>query len=603
MWVYTKCTILVLMLTLSGYVKAARDEITSRDYKIFIKLNAPSEDAFVAVQRLAEPYIQVKQWDIALEVFEKYQPLFPRMDARFRKIIEILKTPEEDLIITNLGPSINTPGYEGFPAPSADGRYLFFTGKLRSDCLGEEDVFVAEMIGGEWTQAQNMGETINTTEGNESVTSVSFDGNQLMLLGSFEESRGGGDIFYIERTSQGWGEIKHFPWPINSINFDSDALLTSDGKAILFTSDRRGVIGNFHEKGLPFHGNFWGNTDIFICERLDTGWSQPVNLGQVINTPYAERTPFLHPDGKTLYFSSEGHYGLGRLDVFKSVRLSDTSWTEWSEPVNLGKCINTMEDDLGYKVATTGDFAFFSAYREGDDKADDRDLTIVPNFGGYDIYSVTLPEKAKPEVVATITGRVTDEAGEPLDAEIKWENLVTGQTTGQLRSNPQDGSYIIVLPLGRHYGYFAEKEGYYPVSKNIDLTNETQVVEILENIVLVSLKKDTVVRINNIFFAFDEYTLRPESYPELNRLAEILKEYPDIRVEIAGHTDNQGTDEYNLELSGRRAQSVVDYLIQAGYNQANLIPKGYGESKPIDTNETDEGRAKNRRVEFRFIKR
>ncbi|MEA3310877.1 MAG: OmpA family protein [candidate division WOR-3 bacterium] len=567
-------------------------------YERFIKRSAPGEQAFVALERVAEPYIRAGEWEQAAEVYERYRKWFDAMDERFEKVIALLEAEEEGLVVANLGQGINTSAHEGLPVPTADGRYLYFTGKDRADGFGEEDIFVSIFENGRWGKAENLGAGVAGVTGvntmrNESLCSISADGNRLILFGNYQGSFGSGDIFYSDRTRHGWGRIQHLPRPINSIYFESDGFATSDGKAILFTSDRPGNIGEFHPKDEPFHGNTWGNTDIYVSQRTEQGWSEPINLGPIINTPYAERTPFLHPDGKTLYFSSDGHYGLGRLDVFKTVRLSETSWTEWSEPRNLGKQINTAGDDWGYTVSTSGEVAYFAAYGG------------YEGYGGYDIYSITLPGQARPEAVATIRGKVTDEQSKPLAAAIKWEDLATGENAGELRSNPQDGSYFIVLPLGANYGYYAEKEGYYPVSKNVDLTEQTEAVDITEDIALASIseikEKGTAVRINNIFFEFDRYSLRPESFPELDRLAKVLKESPDMKVEIAGHTDNVGTEEYNLELSRKRAQSVVGYLISVGCSRTNLIPMGYGEKKPIDTNDTEQGRASNRRVEFKFL--
>ena len=585
------CAMNQTVIDLSRQRGSASEEEIKR-YKRFIKRNAPSEDAYVALERVAEPYIRAGDWAKAAEVYGEYRPRFSSMQERLDKVIALLEAEEEELVKTNLGEGVNTDALEALPISTADGRYLYFTGKNRVGGIGEEDAFVSEYRNGRWGQTVRLGRGVNTAS-NESVSSISADGNRLILFGNYTETFGGGDIFYVDRTRKGWSGIKHFPRPVNSVYFEADGFITSDGKAILFASDRPGNVGAFNPKDEPFHGNTWGNTDIYVSLRTEQGWSEPRNLGPTINTPYAERTPFLHPDGKTLYFSSDGYYGLGRTDVFKSTRLSEDSWTEWSEPVNLGKGINSAGDDWGYAVTTRGEIAYFSAYGGKD------------SYGGYDIYSITLPSQARPEAVATISGKVTDKQGNPLDAAIKWEDLATGVNVGELRSNPKDGEYFIVLPMGRNYGYYAEREGYYPVSKNIDLTDEIEAMDITEDIVMVSIieikEKGTAVRINNIFFDFDEYSLRSESYPELNRLADLLKENPQMQVEIAGHTDNVGTDAYNLELSHKRANSVVEYLVYVGCDPTTLIPRGYGEEQPVATNETEQGRASNRRVEFKFL--
>jgi len=579
-----KQTITVLAQTID-LTEASTPE-TFKQYDAFIKKNAPDEDAFVAVQRVAERHIREQQWEKAADVFKTYRPLFKMMDKRFEKIIALLEAKEQGLVITNLGSGINTRGGEWDPTPTSDGQLLYFSASNRPDCYGGTDVFVSEYHDGEWQKATNVGSSINTADSNETVDNVSADGNTLFLSGNFPGSFGKADIFTVEKTANGWSAIKHLPKPINSQYYDEGGLLTSDGKALLFSSDRPGGIGDLHRKQELFHGEWWGNTDIYVCLRTENGWSEPINLGPTINTPYAEASFFMHPDGKTLYFSSDGHYGLGRLDVFKAVRLNDTSWTEWSEPINLGKEINTAGDDWGFKIATSGEIAYFASYgrKEG--------------YGRWDIYSVTLPDTGRPRPVATVRGKVTDGKGNPLEADIKWEDLSTGKNVGQLKSNPQDGTYFIALPLGKNYGYYAERKDYYPVSKNIDLRGKTKPLNITENIVL----GDTLVQINNVFFGFDSADLKPESYPELNRLADFLQRNPGKRVEIAGHTDDVGTDAYNQNLSERRAHAVVEYLVSKGISKAMLIAKGYGKRVPVDTTGTEEGRAKNRRVEFRFVK-
>lgn len=567
-------------------------------YEAFIKRHAPAEDAFIAVQRLAALPLKNREWEKAVAVFETYRTLFPAMAKRFAAIIAVLQAKEESLTIANLGAGINTGASEYLPVPSADGLQMYFTGMQRPGGYGGEDIFVAELQNGVWQEARNLGANLNTKT-NEAIFSLSADGTRIVLFGHFKASLGRGDNFYVDKTASGWGAIQHFPAPSNSEYFDADGFMTSDGKALLFSSDRPGSVGDFRvkpssESPESFHGSYWGNTDIYVCLRTETGWSAAVNLGAMINTPYAERSPYLHPDGKTLFFSSDGHPGLGELDVFKVERLQENSWTEWSEPVNLGKQINTISSDWGYTISTSGDLAFFSA----SDKPG--------GYGEDDVYSITLPKAARPEIVATIRGRVVDSDGRPLAAEIKWEDLGTGKNVGQLKTDPRDGGFFIALPLGKNYGYYAEASGYYPSSKNLDLQNATAVLHTTEDIALKSLEEITedstaTVAINNIFFDVNEYTLRPQSYPELNRLAKILNEKPDWDVVIEGHTDDQGPAAHNLKLSQQRAETVVMYLAAAGCNSENLNAKGYGETQPLTSNATEAGRQQNRRVEFRLI--
>ncbi len=563
-------------------------------YENVVKLYAPSEDAFIALQRLARPYINQREWKKAVKVFKEYQAKFPDAHERIDKIIDLLLAPEEGIVMINIGGNINSDGKEYVPILAPDMKKIYFTGRNRDDNIGGEDIFISYYIGNRWILAKPLSGKINT-ESNEFINSISADGNILVLFGNYENALGRGDNFYVEKTTKGWSDIKHFPPPINSQYWDADAFLTADGNAIIFSSERPGGVGPYHPKGDYFHGMEWGNLDIYICIRDGDGWSkEAINLGPVINTPYTERSPFLHPDGKTLYFSSDGHYGLGKSDVFKSVRLSDTSWTMWSEPVNLGKEINTAEEDWGYKISTDGKYAYFSTVND-------------KGFGDEDIFYINLPKTARPELdVFTISGKVIDESGNPVDATIRWEDVDQLREVGVAKTDPASGEYFIMLPVGKYYAYYADVKGFYSTVHYMDLTDSNAYKEVTANIDLTSVQslKNTgrSIRINNIFFDFDRYELKEKSYEALNILYRFMKDNPEILVEINAYTDNVGSDSYNQKLSGKRAQSVVNYLVQKGISIDRLFPQGFGEENPIASNDTDDGRALNRRVEFRLRK-
>ena len=320
-------------------------------------------------------------------------------------------------------------------------------------------------------------------------------------------------------------------------------------------------------------------------------WTEPESLGYQINTPYAERTPFLHPDMKTLYFSSDGHGGIGKLDVFKSTRLADSCWNCWSKPINLGKEINTEESDWGYKISTDGEKAYFSKKKSAKENED--------------IYWLNLPPHLRPDFVATVSGKLLDINNKPVAAEIKWEDLQTGKSVGQSKSDPSDGSFFIVLPLGKIYGYYINKDEYFPISNNLDLRNNNKPIEIVSDIKLVAFKQmieeGTAVSINNLFFNFGKYDLLPYSIPELKRVAKIINNN-NLKVEINGHTDNIGDDKNNQVLSEKRAGAVKDFLITEGCSASLLTIVGFGKTQPIASNDNENGRAKNRRVELKFVK-
>jgi outer membrane protein OmpA-like peptidoglycan-associated protein len=560
----------------------------------YINKNAPSDDAFFALQRISDMYIRRQDWDSAAIVYQTFAKKFPQKNEQFNKIIKIITAKSEGLEITNLGQNVNSPGSEWDPTPTPDGRFLYFTADHRKNGKGLSDIWVSENIGGEWQKAENIGKPINSGL-DETVDNVSADGNGLLISGNFSGSYGEFDIYLAEKDSSAWKDIIHFSSPINSKYHDESGCITADGKALLLTSDRPGGIGPFIPINKQFYGGtIMGNMDIYVCVETDSGWGNPINLGSTINTPYSERAAYLHPDGKNLYFSSNGHYGLGKLDVYKSVRLSDTSWTEWSEPVNLGKEINTANDDWGYVVDINGEIAYFA--KEGD----------YNSYGNWDLYSITLPDIAKPQAVAIIKGKVTDSLGRPIECNIVWEDLETGKQVGHLKSDPRDGYYFISLPLGKNYGYYANRIGFYPTSNNIDLKNIKNNITIQKDIVLVSVKdmqqKGAKVRINNIFFDLDKSVLKDESIPELNRLLIFIDKLKSFKIVIEGHTDDTGNKSHNQKLSEERAKSVANFLINKGVDPKRIITEGYGDSRPALPNNSEENKALNRRVEIRLQK-
>lgn len=572
----------------------------------FIDKYAPTALAFVALQRLAEPAIDSRNWPAAAETFRQYRDKFPYFNERIDEVIAILEAPEEGLKVDNLGGGINTPQGEYSPVITSDGRKLYFARDC-GECGGGEEVQVSlKDSEGRWTTARRFGEPLSS-KGHEIPLGISSDSNTLAVFGHYQGSLGRGDVFFVEKEPTGWGGLQHYPPPLNSENFESNAMYAADGKAILFISDRPEGTGDHHPKGVFYKGGYTGNTDIYVYLEKAEGQAEVINLGPVINTPDSEYSPFLHPDGKTLYFSSNGHAGLGRLDVFKSTRLSDDSWTEWSRPVNLGKEINTSSDDWGYQVAAEGKRAYFAMNGRPE------------SFGGSDIYSVSLPEQVKPGGVITVSGVVTDPKGDPLIAEIRWDDLDAGKEVGYATSDPITGEYIIHLPSGGNYGYYAEKPGYIGESEHFDLREYSDAYqEFVLDIVLYPIVQPAPmelepveeaveeappveIRMNNIFFDFDKAKLRSESYMEMNRWIRMLKENEHVNLHISGHADSLGSEPYNQKLSEKRARAVVDYLVENGIERDRLTAEGFGENMPVASNETEEGRQRNRRVQVRII--
>lgn len=572
-----------------------------------------SYDAFIALQRLTAPLYTKKDYKGMVELYKEFRKDLPEYQDKIDKIIAILTDKDYSLTEINLGSHINTAYDEYSPTPNGSGTRLYFTGYGRSNDNKTEDIFMSEFKNGIWQEAEKLQSGINTDNNMEAPQCITTDDNTLVFFGNLDSSYGRGDLFYSQKVADKlWGPVQHFPRPINSEYFDCDAKINNNGTSMVFVSDRPGGVGEQRNYGEYYHGSMQGNTDIYVSVKDDKGvWGKPINLGNVINTEFAERKPFLHPDGMTLYFSSNGHAGLGRMDLYMSKRLYEDSWTDWSEPINLGKEINSPGNERAAIVNTFGELAYFATA--------DRPIT----FGQSDIFTMTLPDHLRPNPVAVIKGTVKDINGQPIDAKILWENLSNGRKMGEMRSNPETGEYFIIFPLGKNYGFYADKDGYFPISKSINLTDKDSSMTVTQDITLYPIsdllsedmsrsdltsgnpdfdKSSKKLRINNLFFEYRESTILNSSFPELDRVAYLLNNYPKItKVEIGGYSDNIGSDSYNQKLSVQRAEEVRNYLIHKGVREDRLISNGYGEESPIGDNNTEEGRALNRRVEMKIL--
>jgi len=466
--------------------------------------------------------------------------------------------------------SINSPYADFAPYISADGKTMYFSSS-RPGGIGGEDIWVTHFESGTWTTPQCLGEPVNSPL-NEGSMCISSDGRMLIFTLCFDKaSYGSCDLYYSVLTSTGWSAPQNMGSIVNSTEWDGHPSLSSDGKKLYFASKRRGG---------------YGGIDLWVTELVDGRWTQPKNLKYPINTARDEISPFIHADGKTLYFSSSGHGGYGGFDVFKVSMREDGSW---GEIINLGTPINTSGDDYFFSIPASGDFIFISSDRPG-------------GLGDRDIYSFPLAELVRPRVVVSVSGKVVDKyTGKSVKALITAEDLVTREKVAQTESNPEDGSYYIVLPWGSLYGVTVEADNYAFHSENFDLTGTAAYKEYSVNFELQPVKVGENIILNNIFFDFDKSDIRPESFPELDRAVELLKKYPNIKVEIWGFADSIGTREYNLRLSERRANSVRDYLISKGISGDRLQARGFGFDNPVAPNTTEEGRQKNRRTEFHIV--
>jgi len=559
-----------------------------KEYKAFIKRAAPKEIALTALQVLASPLIHKKDWEAAMILFEKYQAKFPAQDYRIAKTIDLLKEKGDDIKIKSISDIINSSGDNYAPVISVDEKKLFFCGRNRKDNLGNEDIFQSNFENDNWKKPELI-KGMNKRRENEAPLCISPDNKMLITYKK-------GDLWYCTQNSDlSWSEPKPFI-NINTRQFvEIDASLSADGKALFFASDREGNIGTFHHLGDLFNGGFMGNMDIWVSiKNKDSIWGKPINIGKAINSNLCERSPFMHSDMKTLYFSSANYGSLGGLDVYKSTRLSDTSWTQWSEPVNLGKSINTAFDDFDYKFSADGKKAIFTANKKE----------------SVYIAVMELPEIQK-IVNVNLNVNVNDSiTNAPVKAIITIKNLTDNVNLATLKTN-NFGQISLTIPADKQIGINAEAPEYHQASDRFDTYNLRNSVQIVRNIRMRPVSTDflivdmdnieeepVTITLNNILFDYNLYEIKPQSFPELDRLVNFLKQYPDVYIIISGHTDNVGENDYNKKLSENRAISVKQYLLRKGCNEKHFKTAGFGEERPVDTNETPEGRLKNRRVEL-----
>jgi len=397
-----------------------------------------------------------------------------------------------------------------------------------------------------------------------------------MLMNTYKEdgSQLGAGVSISHRTKDGWSI------PVNQ---KIENYYNNNQYAEMYQSANQKLLFFAIERDDTF-----GERDLYISFlNKDGTWSEPKNMGPDINTFTDEGAPFLAADNKTLYFSSAGWPGYGNQDIFITKRLDD-SWTKWSKPMNMGPTINSPGWDSYYTISAAGDYAIVASTHQE---------------AGSDLYSVYLPESAKPEAVVIVQGKVLNaKTKQPLAAEISYEILSAKGEVGIARSNPSTGEYKIILNYGHNYGMHAKAKGYISVNENLELAKDDGHKEIEKNLLLVPLQAGEIIKLNNVFFIQSKALLKPESYPELDRLAEIMDENPSMIIELEGHTDNQGKKKLNQDLSEKRVVAVMNYLLTKGVSAGRMTGKGFGGSQPILPNDSDEHRQMNRRVEFKIIK-
>jgi outer membrane protein OmpA-like peptidoglycan-associated protein len=485
----------------------------------------------------------------------------------------------------NIGAGINSTDCEYFPNVTADdATFLFTRNHQETDPSGvqrmsQEDFYISyKDEAGNWSTATGLASPINTDR-NEGAPSLSPDGHYLYFAacedfdgyGNGRQGFGSCDIFFSQKIGDKWQRPSNVGAPVNSSAWESQPSFSSDGKTLYFVSNRRGG---------------YGDADIWMAELTPQGkWTTPVNLGDKINSSGREEAVFIHPDNQTLYFASSGRTGMGGLDLYVSRRDPETG--KWGEAVNLGYPINTFGDESGLIVNGKGDLAYFSSTRDGGKGCDD-------------IYYFQLPENLKPVSITYMKGKVYNKkTGKPVGAAFDLMDVETGQTVISSYSDPVNGEFLVCIPVNKNYALNVNSPGYLFFSERFEMKASPDPTKPYRmDVPLQPIGDTALVELKNVFFETGKFDLKPTSTAELDKAVAWLKANPNVKVEIAGHTDNVGDKKMNMALSTNRAKAVYDYFVAHGIDASRMTYKGYGDTKPKVKNDTDEHRQTNRRVEM-----
>ena len=553
-------------------------EAAKNSYLQVIKLD-PAADARI-YYGLAECQLLTGDYAPGLQNMETFLKKYAGSDKDFIKKAEKYKkdlefaslaiSKPQPYELVNLGPNVNSSHRDYFPAITADGETLIFSRNVN----GNEDFFVSRKDNKGWAPPLPLSDQINTTQFNEGAQSITPDGQYLFFTGcNRPDGLGRCDIYVSHKEGNNWGKPFNLGAPLNSAFWDSQPAISPDGSTLFFVSNRPGGLGGY---------DIWKST-----LNKEGYWAVPVNLGPEVNTPYDEHTPYLHADGRTLYFSSDGWPGFGSKDIFKTV-LSDDG--HWLPPLNLGYPINTFNEETGLIVMPDGSQALFSSDLEG-------------GYGDMDIYQFELPQDKRPLPITYVKGIVRDKESKAfLDANVQVVNLNQSKVVYDDYTSVENGSFLAVMPLGDNYAFHVSADGYALYSESYPLKSGSSSKPFVVEIYLEKLKVGTSMVLKNIFFDTNQFKLLPESVSELTTLLNLLKNNPNVQMEIQGHTDNVGNDQLNEQLSLNRAKAVYDYLVDNQIDPQRLQYKGYGAKRPVAANDTEDNRRQNRRTSFVIIK-
>ncbi|WP_421764470.1 OmpA family protein [Ekhidna sp.] len=482
-----------------------------------------------------------------------------------------LATSSDLIKVEELPLNVNRFKLQYLPSLTIDNASIFYTKRDRVN--GDEDIVVSDFRDGEWTPAKSVSNRINSPL-NEGACAVSADGKTMIFTScDGRNSLGSCDLYISKRVGDLWSYPKNLGKPVNTMYWESQPSLSADGKTLYFSSNRRGGFGG---------------RDIWVTKNEGGSWTKPENLGQPINTRQDETTPFIHPNGSSLYFSANGFPGMGGYDLYYSEKLD----TVWSSPKNLGYPINTFKDEVSIVITGDGSQAYFA-------KEEQKNYEILDSK----IVTIKLKERLKVKSASYIIGTITDEkTSQPLSADIQVVNLETNEIIYENKSDSLKGNYFMVLPVGLDLAGYVKKRGYIYSDFHFSTESNVAVEPDTINISLQRVEFGQVLVLKNIYFETNSFELSQKSDSELQNAFQLLKENPAISVEIAGHTDNTGAAAFNEELSENRARQVYIQLVNRGIKKERLSFKGYSDFQPIEPNDTPEGRKSNRRIEFRVLR-
>ncbi|WP_299577527.1 OmpA family protein [uncultured Sunxiuqinia sp.] len=578
---------LLLMADIYGELKQDSMQVVALERALVLDSDQSAKINYV----LGNTCYRMGKYQRALEAFQAFlseestdHPFYAKASEKIPlcRFALDMRAQAIEMDAVNLGDKVNSEYNDYWPSLTVDGKTMVFTrlmppqGASAASRHYQEDFYLSHLKEGEWQEAKPM-TTINTRN-NEGAQSISADGKLLFFTAcTRNDGYGSCDIYYSRNHGGSWSVPQNAGEPVSSGAWESQPSITANGEYLYFASNRKGGKGGM---------------DIWRC-RLNgfspTGrprWSEAENLGDSINTSGNETSPFIHADGKTLYFASDTHLGLGGSDIFYATFDGDSVW---QKPENLGYPINTNKDEQGLIVNAAGEYAYFSSDR--------------PGSAGLDIYQFVLPPNIRPTAVSYVQGLVYDSfSHQPLCAQIELIDVDANRVVSTTESCWEKGEFLMCLPLGKTYAFNVSKPGYLFHSENFALKQVRQVSDpILLDIPLQAIEIGNVTVLRNIFFETGKYTLLSQSKAELNQLAAFLINNPKVKIEIGGHTDSVGGEKMNQELSENRAKAVYNYLLENGVESTRLTYRGYGFSVPVGSNETEEGRAKNRRTEFKIV--